>query len=161
MSTQEKTEKLKSFIKKEFGIEIEDRRVKGLAYHIAQQKGELTGQDKYKNYDHVDKMLKLLNDSFDNALEWEDVEHFTGNLFFAMRLATKRPIDTVLEMTAAYKDKDVLDSKQVQNDMFIIVQSIRKNMSNTWEYIEKTQLTGVGMIINKILKHKLDEKNKV
>lgn len=151
-------------IKDTWKIEVPEGKVRGLAFATLKKSGQLSKEDKYKNYDHVARVLKLFNDNFNNIFEWEDIEHFTGNLFYAMRLGTRRPIDSVEAFVKVYKkqytekDRLVIDTKQFDTDMALLIEDIKSSMSVTWKYLEKQQETGVGMIINKVLKYLLEQK---
>ena len=148
------TASIKGFIKDEYGIEVRDNRIKGLAFSTLKEAGLLSREDKYKTYDHVDKVLRLFNKGLGKDIfEWEDIEHFTGNLFYCMRLATRRPLD---EISGIIKRNP--ENKQLHTDLTLLTGTIKQNMSKTWKYIEKTQESGAGMIINKFLQY-INEKN--
>jgi len=144
------------FLKDKYKIELPKEKIKGLAYSALKEAGLLTKNDRYKNYEHVGLILKMLNDNFDDCFEWEDIEHFTGNLFYAMRLATRRPIEAVNDLIKIYNDRDKLDSKQVQTDLHLLISTQKRNMFNTWQYIEKTQVKGVSILCSKITKNILN-----
>lgn len=158
---------LQMFLQEKIGDELPNEKVKGFAFEILKQCGALTPQDQYKSYDHITRALKLFNENLNDIFDWEDIEHFTGNLFYAMRLATKRPMDEIDSLVVSYERKyknSKVESErefysQFSTDMFLLKTSLRKNISRTWEYIEKTQITGAGMIVSKILKFLLDNKN--
>jgi hypothetical protein len=146
-------------LKKEYNITVDKSKIKGVAFTALKQAGLLTREDKFKNYDHVGKIQKLFNDAFGEILEWEDIEYFTGNLFFAMRLATRRPIERINELLVEYQKRgEPIDIDTLNTDLTLLVQSMKDNMTETSSYIERTQLSGVSMIINKIIKL-LDKKN--
>lgn len=152
---------LKTFLKERTGVDIDESKIKGLAYSTLKEAGTLSREDRYKTYEHVAQMIKILNDAFGNIFEWEDVEQFTGNLFYAMRVGTRKPIEEIESLLVTYREKygdeprteEML--KQLETDMIFVKDRIRRGMSETWEYIEKTQLTGVGVIVSKILKSEL------
>ena len=135
-------------LKKEYDLEVPKETLRGPAFSILKQQGILTKEDKYKTYPHVAQMLKLFNESFETVdIDWEDMEHFTGNLFYAMRAATKKALQMIQEIRESYEGVDKLSE-----DLFILEGQLQKNMKETWAYIEKTQLTGAGMIIAKLVK---------
>ena len=145
---------ISEFIKKEYNIEVSDKRIKGLAFSTLREAGLLDSKDKYKTYDHVGKLLELFNEGLGKEIfTWEDIERFTGNLFYCMRLATRKPLDEIAEII-----KRNPDNKQLHTDLTLLTGTLKQNMRRTWKYIENTQESGAGMIINKFIKY-INEKN--
>lgn len=159
ISVDQFTSFIQETVKKEYGVDVNPSKVKGLAFATLKESGLLSEQDKYKTYDHVGEIRDVINDSFPECVEWDDVEQFTGNLYYAMRLATKRPIIDINKLIEKYQKSDKLDRSLVVNDLVFLIESVKSNMSNTWKYIENTQKKGASNIVNKILKWLL-ERNK-
>ena len=155
ITVDEVVEGVKKYIQQHYGVEVNDSKVRGLAFSTLKEAGVLTTEDKYKTYEHVDKMLNILNEGLGgDVFTWEDIEHFTGNLFYCMRAGTRRPIDNINDIIKQHPN-----NKRLHTDLMLLIQEVKKNMHDTWKYLEKTQQTGAGMIVNKFLKYLMEKQN--
>ena len=158
---------LQLYIRKTYGVDVDKNKTRGLAFETLRGKGEISNQDKYASYEHVLLIQETLNSAFDGIFEFRDVEHLTGNLMFGMKLGTRKPIEDVERLVNLYKEKYLnehsgkleIDVKQFDTDMLFVISQIKKSMSDTWQYLEQTQIRGIGILISKILKFIINKKN--
>lgn len=160
ISLDEMTSKLQNYIEKELGVKVDVNKFKGVAYTALKEAGKLSEKDRFKSYDHVSRIQNTLNSPFkeldemenpEDLFTFEDIESFTGNLFYTMRLATKRALDEITRLTQVYQGQETLDAKTVVNDLYLLKNSTKENINETWAYYEKTQTMGVNIFVTKIL----------
>ena len=158
---------VKQHINAEFGIILPDEKIKGLAFSALRESGHVQGADKFKTYEHVGHIYKLFNESYkfdagdEDLFTWEDIEYFTGNLFYTMKLATRRPLDEIGLIVAKCKENPDIKAKELLADLEAVQITIKRNMSDTWAHLEKIQKTGVGIIITKTLKFLIQKIEKI
>lgn len=153
------TKELQQFIKTKFKADLPADKLRGVVFETLKDVGATSKDDRYANYEHVIVMMDTLNNAFDDIFELKDVEHFTGNLMYAMRLGTRKPIEDVEKLVKEYSknylqgNKIVVDKATFDTDMMFLTTQIKRSMSETWKYIEQTQVKGVSMIVSKVLKY--------
>lgn len=140
-----------------YGIRISPEKIKGVAFAALKESGHLSKEDKYKTYDHVTNMLRMFNDAFGEVVDYQDMEHFTGNLFYGMRVSISKSCTKVRQLMDVYSKSETLDSKQVVADLFLLQEDLNHDIKLTWRYLENTQVLGASMIITKLLKSQLNQ----
>lgn len=144
---------VQSNIKALYGVEIEAEKCKGLAFLTLKKLGKVSEKDKYKTYEHISKVQEIFSSTLgQEVLSWEDLEHLTGNMFFSMRSLTGKSVKEISSLIEEYRSKESLEASLVINDLTILANKLRGLINEAWKYQEKTQQSGAGLVLGKIIR---------